>query len=305
MLSSKRPRLGLAFFAFASAVFCALNATQNMDAICITTGCEIFKDVSIFGISLWWYGTALFLSLSVLNLIKYAKTAFALALVAVIVDLGFLLLMIFTAPCVPCLVFAGLLLIQLYMQSKVLKKPRRVMVPVLILWTLLFAPNIFSTINEELGTWAITGPEVADVQVFFSPSCTACRSLIPNLTQSGAKNIRFYPIAETDADVDAILIMQRAIEHGSSLYIAFNRAIRPGTSVPEATLRERLTLQWNLFRNKSKLGAMGITKIPVLVTNGAPSSLLQHESKPRGSSDLLDFTDDFTGCAKDSPIPCD
>lgn len=305
MSLSKRSAYGTAFFAFAGAIFCALNATQNLDAICITTGCEIFKDISVFGISLWWFGTALFLTLSLLNLLSYRKTALLLALSAVIIDLGFLLLMVFTAPCVPCLAFAAILFLLFFMQCSVLRRPSILVLPVLIIWTLLFTPNIFSTINEEIGTWAIYGNQQADVQVYFSPSCTACKNLIPNLSKKDSGNIAYYPIAETDEDIERIFLMQNAINDESSMYVAFNRAIRGTTDSISMPFKTRLQLQWNLFRNKSKLASMGVTRIPVLITNGVPSSLLSNEKKQGTKGDELDFNDDFSGCTDDSTEPCE
>ncbi|WP_430735125.1 hypothetical protein [Halodesulfovibrio aestuarii] len=305
MSLSKRSAYGAAFVAFAGAIFCALNATQNLDAICITTGCEIFKDISLGGISLWWIGTALFIALALLNLFNLRKTALFLALCAIIGDLGFLLLMIFTAPCVPCLFFAAILFLLFFMQCSVLKRRATLVTPVLVIWTLLFTPNVFSTVNEELGTWAVYGNHQSNVQVFFSPSCSACKNLIPTLAQNDSGNITYYPIAESDGDLEKIFLMQKAITDGTSMYIAFNRAIR-GTTPPRAIpFMVRMKLLWNIFRNKSKLASIGVTRIPVLITNGVPNSLLSNEQKHGSKGDVLDFNDDFSGCTDDSSAPCE
>lgn len=305
MSLSKRSAYGTALFAFAGAIFCALNATQNLNAICITTGCEIFKDISVFGISLWWIGTALFITLALLNLFNFRTTALLLALSAVIIDLGFLLLMIFTAPCVPCLVFAAILFLLFFMQCAMLKRRSVLVLPIFIIWVLLFTPNIFSTVNEEIGTWAIYGSQQSDVQVFFSPSCTACKSLIPKLSQNDSGNITYYPIAETDEDVERIFLMQNAVKDGTSIYIAFNRAIRDTTDAITIPFMTRMQLHWNLFRNKSKLASMGVTRIPVLITNGVPSSLFSKEKKQGTKGHILDFNDDFSGCTEGSTTPCE
>lgn len=304
MSLSKRSAYGTALVAFAGAIFCALNATKNLNAICITTGCEIFKDISIYGISLWWIGTALFITLTLLNLFNLRTTALLLAFSAVVIDLGFMLLMIFTAPCVPCLVFAAILFLVFFMQCSVLKRRSTLVLPVLIIWALLFTPNVFSTVNEEIGTWAIYGNQQSDVQVFFSPSCTACRKLIPSLSKNDSGNITYYPIAETDEDLEKIFLMQNAVNDGTSMYIAFNRAIRGTTDSVAIPFMARMKLQWNLFRNKSKLASMGVTRIPVLITNGVPSSLLSNGQKQGTKGDVLDFNDDFSGCTEDDSVPC-
>ena len=309
MPTTKRPAYGCALLAFAGAVFCTLNATKNFDIICVTAGCEIFKDISVYGISLWWVGTALFLTLALLNIFNYRKLALSLALFAVIADLGFLLFMTFTAPCVPCLIFAAILFILFLMQSAILKNPSRLVVPVLIVWALFFTPNIFSTVNEQLGTWAISGPEQPDVQVYFSPSCPSCKALIPKISKSDSGNITYYPVVETEADIDSILIIQDALKQGTSMYIAFNRSIRSGATVPDTSFWDRIVLQWNLFRNKSKLASIGVTRIPVLITNGVPSSLLS-PTKPTGQArekndDAVDFGEGFSGCTEGAEVPCD
>lgn len=305
---TKRPAYGSALLAFAGAIFCTLNATKNFDVICVTAGCEIFKDIAVYGISLWWVGTALFLTLTLLNFFNYRSTALALALFAVIADLGFLLFMSFTAPCVPCLIFAAILFLQFMLQCSILKRQSRLIIPVLIVWAFFFTPNIFSTVNEQLGTWAISGTTQPDVQVYFSPSCASCKALIPKISEKDSGNIAYYPVAETGADVDAILIMQDAVNNGTSMYIAFNRSIRSGAAVPETTLWDRMVLQWNLFRNKSKLASIGVTKIPVLITNGIPSSFLSHPNTGQTqekNSDSFNFDEDFAGCTEDTEVPCD
>lgn len=309
MPTTKRPAYGCALLAFAGAVFCTLNATKNFDVICVTAGCEIFKDISVYGISLWWVGTALFLTLALLNIFNYRKLALSLALFAVIADLGFLLFMTFTAPCVPCLIFAAILFILFLMQSTILKSPSRLIAPVLIVWALFFTPNIFSTINEQMGTWAISGSKQPDVQVYFSPSCPSCKALIPKISKNDSGNIAYYPVVETENDVDAILIMQDALNQGTSMYIAFNRSIRSGATVPETSFWDRIVLQWNLFRNKSKLASIGVTRIPVLITNGVPSSLLS-PTKATGQArenndDAVDFGEDFSGCTEGAEVPCE
>lgn len=305
MSLTKRSAYGTAFVAFVGAVFCALNATKNLDAICITTGCEIFKDISVFGISLWWIGTALFLTLTLLNLVKLFRTALLLALTAVIIDLGFLLFMIFTAPCVPCLFFAAILLIVFFMQCSILKRPAMLIIPTAVIWTLLVTPSLFATANEQIGTWAIHGKHQSDVQVFFSPSCNACKELVPKLSKDNPDNITYYPVAETDDDIERIFLMQKALEDGTSVYIAFNRALRGNPEEVSMPLMTRLELHWNLFRNKSRLASMGVTRIPVLITNGVPRSLLSNEQKQPGKQDVLDFTDGFSGCTEEDPTSCD
>ncbi|SIN71508.1 hypothetical protein [Halodesulfovibrio marinisediminis] len=305
MSLSKRSAFGPALVAIAGAIFCALNATQNLDSICITTGCEIFKDVSVFGISLWWIGTALFTTLALLNIFNFATTALLLALTAVIIDLGFLLLMIFTAPCVPCLGFAAILFLLFFMQCSILKRRSALVIPLLVVWALLFTPNVFSTVNEEIGTWAIYGKQQSDVQVFFSPSCSTCVKLVPTLSQNASANITYYPIAENDGDLEKIFLMQKAVSEGTSMYIAFNRAIRSTDDSVRLPLLTRLELHWNLFRNKSKLASIGVSRIPVLITNGVPRSLLSNKEKQETKGDVLDFTDDFSGCSEGNEEPCE
>ncbi len=302
------------FIALSGLAYTILNALGQGQELCITAGCTLFKDITVQGYSLWWAGSLFFGLVLILGLLGKRTLAFSLASLALLCDIFLLLFMAVTAPCVPCLVVAAvmaLLFLALQPGDSHGRKKGNVL---LVLWLFAFCPNIVATVNETMGTWAMYGKDRADMQVFFSPSCPVCQETVTRLSANPDARIAFFPVAETPDDVATISAMQTSLEEGTSLLVAFNRALR--ASAPDRDIP--LSLRWNLFRNKAHLGSLGVTRIPVIITNGVPKSLLAHPapssapviSMPAGSpatpsvDPLLPDINGFAGCGDDAGVPC-
>ena len=89
-----------------AAGFCIWSALGNEVNLCVTSGCALFQDTSIAGISLWWAGGITFAALAAAALMGAAQLGMVLAGFALLGDIGLLLLMAVTAPCVSCLIVA-------------------------------------------------------------------------------------------------------------------------------------------------------------------------------------------------------
>lgn len=305
------PAWGCAAVAVVGIFFCLANALGKAEAICFTAGCSLFSDVTFAGISLWWVGLICFSLLLLVALPGWRRLGTALSATMLTGDLFFLALMAFTAPCVPCLSVAALFALQFFCFSRSTGRHSRGSVTLLVVWAVFFSPNVFASANEMLGVWAINMEEatdMGDMQVYFSPSCPACKKAVESLARDVDANYAFFPVAEEELDEDRIWQMQQALETGASFYVAFKRGLR--IDAPQTiSFSERIGLKWQLFRNKVRLATMGANRIPVLVTNGVPKALLSSHSSiqsPPSASDHVPGLSGFAGCSQDDPLAdCD
>lgn len=305
------------FVALAGLVYSTLNALGKAEALCITTGCDLFKDITIYGYSLWWVGSAFFSLSLLLCLLGKKAPALGLSKLGLFIDCLLLLFMAFTAPCVPCLIAAILIALLYYTLFKEMQSRSHKTSMLLIFWLFVFCPNLFATINESIGTWAIYGPEKSDMQIYFSPSCPVCLKTIERLAANPDARIAFHPVSEIEKDITTIHNIDTYIREGASFLIAFKRATREGSTSSNIPLR----LRWNLYRNKAHLAALGVTKIPVLITNGMPQSFLSalsasptsavkpdsipfNESIPDNSGTTIPNLETFAGCSQNATLPC-
>ena len=331
--SQRKPLFLSTFFGFAGITLCLLSALNQAEALCITNGCSLFKQATVYGISLWWYGAAALAVTTILSFLGRRKAALFFSALFVLGDLALLLLMAFTAPCIPCLCVAVLFVLQFASianaQTQSFPKGASVLI---LLWGLLFSPNLLNVANESLGIWSLSGPQQADMQLFFSPSCEICRKAVPIFAKNADARVAFFPVAESAKDEESIILMRRYIDEGNTMYAAFRRAQKHSGKV-DASLPETLTTKFNLYRNKVRLMNMGVDRIPVLVTNGLPSSLYQSQARTpspvtpdsAGHSPLsLDlppdhslgnqsiqtpaanpFTEKFSGCGSEQETDCE
>lgn len=307
-----------AFLALTGLTYSTLQALGKAESFCITTGCELFKDITIQGYSLWWFGSAFFAFAMLLCLTGRRTIALAIATLALFIDILLLIFMAFTAPCFACLIAALLIALIFYSLYRDTGARNRRSSLLLTIWLFAFCPNIFGTLNESLGVWAIAGPEKADMQVFFSPSCPVCLATIERFAVNPDARIAFIPVAESETDVESIARISNSMQEGTSFYVAFKRTTRP-TEAPVST-SVPLALRWDLFRNKARLGALGATRIPVLVTSGVPRSLLDAPSFENGITPFQNSTpsmpqspafqptmpniEQFAGCGGEAAPPC-
>ncbi|MFV0421187.1 hypothetical protein [Oleidesulfovibrio sp.] len=272
------------------------------EALCITSGCDLFRDITIAGISPWWIGAAAFASTAALCIIGRVALARLLSLMMLLGDLLLLGIMTFTVPCLPCLIVAAVILWQYWNLSASTSCPLWGRTSLALLWLTLFSPNLFSAISEMNGGWSISGQPEASLQVYFSPSCPACKETMFAISQHNPQDVAFYPIAEADSDLIRLHTMQKELASGSTVYGAFRTSINTAVNLDtKLSLTEQALLKWKTLQNKARLARMGVTKIPALITSGKPQNLTS------GSSNITDTIiqgGQFAGCSDESVTDC-
>lgn len=259
-------------------IFCVWSALGNDVNFCVTTGCALYQDFTVAGISLWWIGTAAFTLLAVCALLGQSFAGRALAAIFLIGDTLLLLLMAFTAPCISCLGVAVLFALSYisfrysYYSTPQKSKPA---LPVahralLFCWTVLFIINIGLVARSQLDIWPILneGGEARE-SMFFSPSCPHCVEGINAL--SGNVNMAFYPVAENDADVWRLAKMISLLDEGLSLREALGQsADAEKEGFFSSFSPEILLLRFRLLRNKAHVFMAGSQGVPFFEYRGLP-----------------------------------
>ena len=271
---------GILSLAALAAGFCIWSAFGNEVNLCVTSGCALFQDTSVAGISLWWAGGVTFAALGAAALMGAAQLGLVLAGLALLGDMGLLLLMSVTAPCVSCLMVACLFAM-IYAGFRQAAHRTRSSAPndkpgrslLLVLWSLLFIVNVGTALRTQADVWAITDNSTdATVRMFFSPSCPSCQEGIALL--SGRVDVAFYPLAENEIDLYKTARMLRLMDNGASLAEALAKAQDvPAPSVMAATAPDMLLLRLRMLRNKAHVFMAGSQTVPFFEYHGLPSML--------------------------------
>lgn len=265
----------------AGLLFCLWVLFSGGEALCLTNGCTLFQDLQIAGVSLWHLGAVLFALLLLCCLARLMPAARLLALAAVLADTVLLGIMLFTAPCVNCLLVG--LLIALACLSLHRSTPRR---PALLwLWLLLFLFSLGSVVHDLAEPWSPQAEGSASVHIYFSPSCQACRTLTAQAER--LNQARWYPVPENRRDIWVIRTMLEKMNGGMPLAQAAAEALAAvpeGPAFDEAReyrlglLRpELLLLQFRLWKNQAHVLASGSKRLPFLEFAGLPVALLPRE----------------------------
>lgn len=279
MLTQRRsaPLIGTALLALAGVAFSSWSALNGGSAACVSNGCALYKDITIAGISLWWFGTAAFALLVILAASGKAEAGRSIAGLGVFLDCLLLLLMAFTAPCASCLVVAALLCgtYALFRDAAAARSRQQTTAWLLLLWGALFVVNGVGLAREKMGPWLLHGPANAEVRFFFSPSCPSCKQALIALTARDANNVAFIPVAESDDDTLVIGTMTTHMANGHSVATAFQLATSGSAPAAMGSV-ETLRLRFNLLRNKALALGAGSDRLPLIQYNGLPSMLMPH-----------------------------
>jgi hypothetical protein len=236
----------------------------------------------IGGISLWWVGGAYFFLMALLSLRGKRIAARLLAMSALTADCVLLFIMFFTAPCLDCLivaVFIGLVYYSLRGEPDgwfLMPSGPSLLLPV---WFGLFLGNGVLAADEMLPRH-ILGDKNAEVSIFFSPSCPACRAALASIGSAAA----LYPIAEEPGDTDRIIKFASLLSDGLSAGEAAERSMDPAQAMPEYSLFDRVVLAVQLLRNKSALLRQGIRSLPLIRISGMPGFGATSLEKRNGGS---------------------
>lgn len=264
------PRLTL-FFALLGLAWCAyISFPAEVQAPCATSGCELFRDSKIAGLSLWWVGGAFFFLIAVVCLRGKSFLAAKLLALGVFLDALLLIVMFFTAPCLDCLIVAacmGLCLLSLLLARHGGVPPRKSYSFLLAVWFGLFLANGVLAGNENLPSYTVGGEVSSQARLFFSPSCPACREAVKSL---GGK-ATLYPVEERDGDFEAILRFESLLEDGALDYAqALQKSLDPLAPVPEKPFFAQLLMRLQLLRNKAAVFRQGFRALPLIEINGMP-----------------------------------
>ena len=330
------PRLTLLFALLGLAWCVYISFPADTPAPCATSGCELFRDSKIGGVSLWWVGGAFFFVLSALCLRGKSFLAARLLALAIFLDAILLIIMFFTAPCLDCLVVAacmGLSLLCLQLPHSEYIPQKKGHPFLLAIWFGLFLANAVLAANENIPAYTVGDAQTTDVRLYFSPSCPACREAVASL----AGKATLYPVEEKEGDFEAVLRFEALLQdHNLTYEEALSKSLDPLTPVPEISLTRQLELRVQMLRNKAAVFGQGFRALPLIVINGMPGFGQAERDKPVGQkpaaeesllapetdslrvpdsttsntgiedmSDFLNSTDNLGQCSQRSAIPCD
>lgn len=252
------------------AAFCAWAAIAPSESLCVSTGCSLYRNLTILGLPLWWHGTGAFSLLALFCIFGKQGAARGFVWLMLAADSALLALMALTAPCAACLVVAALIAGAFVAIPGEQRRDRQPRIPILLLvWGGLFFANGAALATERMGTWNLQGPENAPVTLYFSPSCPACRQAIAALAGAAPDTVAYRPVAENDDDILAIEQMRRSVEQGSSVADALRQAVDT-PAAPTMSLLEQARLRWKLLRNKARVLSTGADRLPVMLMAGMP-----------------------------------
>jgi hypothetical protein len=273
------------FFALLGLIWCGYIAFPTGNpAPCATSGCALFRDYKLAGVSLWWIGGAYFFLLAVLCLRGNRHAARILAMLALFADALLLLLMFFTAPCFDCLVVAVIIALCYYS----LQKPApdvwftdmgvrpSLLLPV---WLGLFLGNAVLAANEQMPLYTLGNTRTSEVRIYFSPSCKACREAVSSLGNAAT----LYPVLESEQDFDSIIRLSALLKVNVPVQEAILHSINENGPVPVLAFYERAILRLQLLRNKAHLLRQGFRAVPLVQINGWPgekASSLENATPP-------------------------
>ncbi len=307
-----RTSIAAFFLTLVGAAFCVTAALGGAETLCVTEGCNLTHNVSLFGVSLWWFGTFGFLALALLLALRQAKLALAVSALGVAADCLLLCWMALSLPCINCMIAGALFALVLFCQI-LAQEPafplRKAGNSLLLVWLLLFSPCAFSATSEIIAQpWPILGSPDAPVRLFFSPTCPACREAVQTTLKNDSSFIAFIPIAEHDGDEALIQELRNRLLASKNPAASLRRFFNEIDSI-KPQRPPRLDLRFRLYRNKMALYRYNADKVPVTVVVGAAQ-----RNKQNGKSGRTAATDDplslsgvsgFRGCSDKPGENCD
>lgn len=287
----------LAVFIALVGVAYTVAAAQGMaDSVCVTAGCELYKDTKLFGYSLWWFGTAGFTLVGLLALLGRIGLARFAAGVGLLIDVGLLGLLALTAPCISCLVAGFLLLLLFFVLATPMGMAGRVIV---IAWLLVFSPNIIGAMKSVTDPWPIYGEGNASIRLYFSPTCPACLLSANEALAVYPENSALFPLAKSDSDARMITALVRHLADGNPMPKDLGAFF--ANTPPEASPEPGPDLRWKLFRNELAFSSLGAEQVPFLMMSGRPGSLPSAEPKPDPGRPGFPSQPDRPGLSRDLP----
>jgi len=253
-------------FSVAGAVFCALAALGFAERICVSSGCDLYHEWTVLGLSLWWWGAGGFALMAAMALASPAA-ALVLAGAALVADTALLCAMALLAPCGNCLIagvgfFAAWLCLR-----RAVGACGGVWALLPLLWLAALSPNLLALATDD-GGWAVYGDATARTRVYFSTSCPHCRHALFDLSAAIPQDVAFIPVSEASGDVERIIALHKALEAGQPFREAFVQAVRPDFEPVERGLWEYWGYRLRVARNHAAFRHLGGRSVPLIVMTG-------------------------------------
>jgi len=260
------PQYIMPVVAGAGAALCIAFATGSLDALCTTSGCNIYHSYSFAGLSFCVWGAlafALVLAVSLFARDRWTRRVCAVFLAA---DTGFLLYMAIFWPCASCLAVAAFIGLLFYSANRPLRKASAAL---LLCWMVFFGLNLLSAGLEHIEPWTLSRASQADTRVYFSPTCDSCREVVQSVLdkREGLEDVAFVPLAKSELDIAAIRALERKLDQGSSIASALRSCCRKDFRARKAAGQswfDSLCLRAKLWTNKCVLSSKGWATVPVI-----------------------------------------
>jgi hypothetical protein len=288
----------LAAIAMVGFFFCLLSALGITDTFCLTQGCEVYKGYTVAGVSFYWIGAAVFLVLGLISLWPGAYGLLAILTGIVLVgDFVFLIIQFLLWPCTNCMVVALLLGSFAWILAGHVRSGLRILCMV---WLLLFSANILHLAKDSISPWPVLGQNNAEIQVFFSPTCPACRQVVEYFLRHPelANYVVFYPLAKNEDDRQRIKLLVQNLKQGMPAAQAF--AIHWQTLARHDKLNQDWIITFNLWRNQLHLAKKGATQVPLVLSRMPLGEIPDISVEIKDGCSI--FSTGAEGC-EDEPVP--
>lgn len=284
------------------AAFCLYASSAHGLRLCLTAGCQLNRNFTLFDISAWYWGAGAFCAFFLTALLWGRRAAAVLAALFLGADSLFLLLMALTLPCVPCMGAAiFFLLIFLACRPAFAHLTCKSILPGL--WALLFLFNLLLLAREEVVPEPVHGPKDAPIKLYFSPSCAACReALRVYALPIQEETVALYPVAEQTSDLNVIAAFSSEMTKGMPAAEALDYALAHPATLPEFSLAA-IRLAWQTRSNQAVVLAHTGGRIPLILQSGLgarPSSPSLPSAQPI-EEELFDLT--LHGCGGNGKCP--
>jgi len=248
---------------FTGLFFCLLSVFRMTDVLCVTQGCSVYEELSIFGVSLYGFGSTAFFMLLCFAIARQGRYLLMASACFLMLDSVFLTIQILLWPCMKCLIVAALF--GAVMAAAMIRERKTWMNWVMSVWFLLFFADVAAIAKESVSPWPVFGSDAAPVHLYFSPTCISCQEMIDALMAKTdvPTQIALYPISKNSEDTGKIMFLEKQLKNGATLKeaMALYQEVEEVNTNDPAYLRTIL----NTFKNMLALSRMGVTHVPFLV----------------------------------------
>lgn len=278
----KASAIFIACVAFAVCLIEALGGGYSIGSICATAGCSLTSGVSLFGVSLYYFGALALAGYIVLALVCRTWYLLLFSILFVAIDTLLLTYLALGSPCISCLI-VGTLFFTLFLlawkghfgwffRGHHWGWLRKAAVVVCGLWICAAAPNLLGVVQETVAPKPIYGSNDAPVKIFFSPTCPACKDMVRKAVQPDEQKVALYPVAHSEEDIERMCILDCQLGEGAKLEEALDKCWSGQCTSKEHGFWQEARLTLISQVNLTYLLNMGKTEVPVMVSKTTPET---------------------------------